>query len=364
MTSTPTPRRTRSSELRSAGFTDLGSHVRRGALQLRVRRHVGLAGPRPRDGRADRRRSPGSRTGTSTRSSRSPTSTSATRRSTPRTRTGPATTTRWCSASTWRSAARACSRRSRARTGTTSSSARTASTSSWASAGTTSSPAATATDVICGGAGNDTLAGDNGEDVLSGGFGDDALNGGNGDDTPHRRTRHRRARPGHGRPARPSRTASSPDLTLHRTAPARAPSRGVRAGRVPGQPLARTPVGQRAGDRLQQRVRRAGPRPSTGSGSDQLGRSVGARHVRPAQLADGVVQGRRQQQGRRLGQQLVRPLDRLAPPGAPSGSPGRCAEQRRPAALELLVGARCRAPAAPRRPRRSTARPRSAGRGW
>jgi hypothetical protein len=75
----------------------------------------------------------------------------------------------------------------------------------------------------------------------------------------------------------------------------------------------------------------------TGSGSDQLGRSVVPGMLGRRSLADGVVQGGRQQQGRRLRQQLVAPA---RPPSRRASSAARqVLEQRRPAALELLVGA-------------------------
>jgi uncharacterized protein len=122
VTSTPTPRRTRSrSSARRASPTSAACWTRSATATSSTTcpARSTTRSPRP----SSPTRSPVTRTGTSTRSSRSPTSTSATRPCTRPTRTAPATTIPWCWASTSRSAARAGSPRSRARTVRTPSSA-------------------------------------------------------------------------------------------------------------------------------------------------------------------------------------------------------------------------------------------------
>ena len=72
---------------------------------------------------------------------------------------------------------------------------------------------------------------------------------------------------------------------------------------------------------------RAGPRPARAAAATSSGGRWCPGMFGRRVLADGVVQGGRQQQGRRLGEQPVRPLDRLARPvrrpAAPAG--GRAA---------------------------------------
>ena len=160
-------------DLRDAGYTDLGTEFDRGPVQLRVRRPVGLARPRAGHGGAHRRRSPTSRTGTSTRSSPSAYQYTG----------DPAL----YAADPYRSSdhdplvlgidlAERCHGLVPTIVGTNGADTLVGTNGVdviMGLGGDDVLSAGNAEDVICGGAGNDRISGADGDDVLSGGFGDD-----------------------------------------------------------------------------------------------------------------------------------------------------------------------------------------------